>query len=152
MAWADVLTVYHAHLVAAGATLTPPITSVARGEPTALQNVAHIAYWWGGRRESSTGGNTLTRVNLEEALVTEIYIPGSVRLPSELPVVEDYLHAAVFAIHDRLWGDAHLGENSIAIGGLTETSTGWVVVSGITARTATFTCWVDLAEVHVIAN
>lgn len=153
MSWADVLTVYHAHLVTAGATLTPQITTVVRGEPSAVPLQATIAYWWGGRRESRTGGNTLTRVNLEEALVTEIYAPpDTVRLTNVNQTIEDYLYAAVFAVHAELWGDAHLGENAIAIAGLTETSTGWMERGNSLARMASFTTWVDLAEVHVIAN
>jgi hypothetical protein len=65
--------------------------------------------------------------------------------------VEDYLREVIFQIHDRLWADAHLDENAIGII-LSETATGWAVLGNITARTATFTCWVPMVDVHTISN
>lgn len=152
MTWAGVLTNYHAHLVTAGATLSPKITTVLRGQPSALTTVPIVAYWWGGRRESSTGGNTLTKVNVEEALVTMIYVPESVRLPNRAQTVEDYLRDAVNAFQNQLWADYDLGGACLGIADLDAVEAGWATVSNIEARIASFTTWVDLAEVHTIAT
>ena len=151
MSWSGVVSVYNAHLVTAGATLSPKITTVLRGQPTGLTTVPVISYWWGGRRESTTGGNTLTRVNLEEALVTMIYVPESVRLPNRAETIEDYLRGAVDAFQSELWGDVQLGGNAIGISELDAVESGWATVSGTEARMASWTVWVDLAEVHSIA-
>jgi uncharacterized membrane protein len=152
MAWEGAIDRYATILAAAGAACNPAISSISRGEPKAIAKIAHIGYWWGGRRTSSTGGNTLTRVNLEEAITTTIYIPETIRLPSAAGATEDYLRAVVFEIHNRVWADATLGGTCIGVRGLTETEAAWQTVSDLTARTATFICWVDLAEVHVIAT
>jgi hypothetical protein len=151
MTYADALTVYHAHLVAAGAAVSPAITTVVRGEPSALSTVPVIAYWWGGRRESVFGGNTLSSVQLDEAMVTTVYVPDGIRLPNRNQTVEDYLRDVIHQIHDRLWADAHLGENVIGLD-LSETVAAWAVLSNITARTASFTCWLPFVDVHAIAN
>jgi hypothetical protein len=151
MAWSDVQTTYHAHLVAAGLAVTPTITSIVRGEPSALTTVPVLAYWWGGRRETVFGGNTLSKVSTDEALVTTLYVPDGIRLPNRNQTVEDYMHDVIFQIHDRLWGDAHLGENAIAID-ISETTAAWALLSNITARTATFTCWAAMVDQHTIAN
>src|SRR3990167_4503993 len=129
MSWAGVVSVYNAHLVTAGATLSPKITTVLRGQPVGLTTVPVISYWWGGRRESTTGGNTLTRVNVEEALVTMIYVPESVRLPNRAETIEDYLRGAVDAFQSELWGDVQLGGNAIGISELDAVESGWVKVS-----------------------
>lgn len=155
MSWSGAVTAYHARLVAAGQLVTPKITNIARGEPKALAQVPVIAYWWGGRRESETGGNTFGKVNVQEGLVTGVYIPDSVRLKNRATQIEDYARAVVDAIWDQLWSGGgasswNLGGNAIGIE-LSTVEVGWVEVSKITARTAFFTTWVDLAEVHTIA-
>ena len=151
MSWSGALTAYHAHLTTGGAAVSPAITTIMRGQPTGLTTVPIISYYWGGRRESSTGGNTLTKVNVEEALVTTIYVPESVRLPNRATTIEDYLRDAVNACQDAIWGDVQLGGNSIGLSEISAVESGWASVSNVEARTASWTCWVDLAEVHSIA-
>lgn len=150
MSWEAALDVIDAHLLAAGATLTPKVTTVRDSEPDALSTVPVFAYWYAGDRESSTGGNTLTRTNLEEGVRIQVYVPSSIRLPTVAGTLERYLRAATRAVKAQLWGDASLDGNVIGID-LDGTETGWFEVSGILARTAGFTAWLDLAEVDVIA-
>lgn len=154
MSYAGAVTTYQARLVAAGQAVTPKITTVVRGEPKALAQVPVIAYWWGGRRESDTGGNTFGKVNVQEGLVTTIYVPDSVRLKNRASQIEDYLRSVVDAIWEQLWNSGpqawSLGGHAIGIE-LSTVAVGWADVSKITARTADFTTWVDLAEVHTIA-
>ncbi len=150
MSWDGALGALEADLVAAGATLTPKITTVREGEPDALSTVPVLAYWYAGDRESSTGGNTLTRTNIEEGVRIQVYVPGSIRLPNVTASTERYLRAAVRAVKAALWGDASMGGNTIGID-LDGTETGWFEVSAVLARTAGFTAWLDLAEVDVIA-
>jgi hypothetical protein len=154
MAWSDVQTTYHAHLVAAGLLVTPTITSIVRGEPSALTTVPVLAYWWGGRRPSMFGGATLSSASTDEALVTTLYVPDGIRLPNRNQTVEDYMREVIQQIHTRVLGDAHLGEFAIGIDidELLSVSAGWAVLSNTTARTATFTCWAAMVDQHTIAN
>lgn len=149
MSWDGALAALKADLVAAGASITPKITTIREGEPDALSTVGVIAYWYAGDRESSTGGNTLTRTNIEEGIRIQVYVPGSIRLPNVTASTERYLRAAVRAIKAQLWADASLDSNTIGID-LDGTETGWFEVSAVLARTAGFTAWLDLAEVDPI--
>lgn len=151
MAWQDTLDVIEAHLLAAGATLTPKVTNIRHGEPTALSSGKPVyAYWYAGDRESQTGGNTFTRTNLEEGIRIQLYAPGTIRLRNQTDTTEQFLRAGVRAIKARLWGDAALGGNTIGLD-LDGSETGWFEISGMLARTVGFTAWLDLAEVDVIA-
>ena len=152
MTWTGATTVYGQRLATAGLTVTPPVKSISYGEPKDLtSNVVHIAYWWGGRRESNTGGNSFAKVNVEEALTTTVYIPDGVRIPSAIGTIEEYLRAIVDACHSALWGGWSLSGNVIGIS-VDDVTAEWQVLSGITARTATWVTWLDLAWVHDIVQ
>ena len=149
MAWADLLAVVDTHLVAAGATLTPPVTGIRHGEPDAVTTPV-FAYWYGGDRESTTGGNTFGKTNIEEMLIIRGYFPGSLRVKSQDAALEELIRAAKAAIRLRLWADGQLGGNAIGID-LDPTLSGWSVVGGSIVRTFEFVLWCDLAEVDTIA-
>jgi hypothetical protein len=147
--WQETLDLIKAHLLAAGATLDPKLTDVRDHEPTDIRMTAPLAaYWYAGDRESETGGNTMTAVNIEEGIRIQVYWPDSVRM--EAGAVERYLRAAVRAIKARLWNDASLGGHTIGLD-LDGSETGWFEISGIVARSVGFTAWLDLAEVATIA-
>ena len=97
MSWAGVLSTIDAHLVTAGATLTPPVTAIRQGEPDAVTTPV-FAYWYIGDRESKTGGNTLARTNLEEGVLIRGYFPGSLRVKSQDAALEVLVQAAKAAI------------------------------------------------------
>lgn len=150
MSWDGVLSTFEAHLRSAGATLSPKATDIRHGEPKDFSTAKPvIAWWYAGDRESTTGGNTLTRTNIEEGLHVQVYLPGTVRLRNQTDDTERWLRAAVRAIKAALWGDASLGGNAIGLD-LDGSETGWFEVSAVLARTVGFTAWIDLPEVDVI--
>ncbi len=148
MSWAGVIAAIDAHLVAAGASLTPSVTAVRQGEPDAV-TVPVFAYWYAGDRESETGGNTFGVTNLEEAVAVRGYFPGTVRAKSQDATLEVLIQAAKAAIRSALWADALLGGNAIGID-ITPTQSGWTQVGDALARSFEFTVWVDLAGVDDI--
>lgn len=151
MSWDAALSAFEAHLRTAGDSLSPQATDVRHGEPKDFSSTKPvIAYWYAGDRESQTGGNTLTRTNLEEGVRVQLYVPDTIRLRNKTDVTEQYLRAGVRAIKAALWGDASLGGNAIGLD-LDGSETGWFEVSAVLARTVGFTAWIDLAEVDVIA-
>lgn len=144
MSWEAALDTLQAHLVAAGAAVTPRITDVRHGEPKDLRSAkAVLAYWYVGDRESQTGGNTLTKTNIEEGVRIQLYVPGSVRLRNQTDAAELYIRAVVREIKRRLWGDGDLGQADVIGLDIDGTETGWFEVSGVEARTAGFTVWID---------
>ena len=143
------LSTIDSHLVAAGLTLTPPVTAIRHGEPDAVTTPV-FAYWYAGDRESTTGGNTLGKTNLQEGIVIRGYFPGSLRVMSQDAVLEVLVQSAKAAIRNRLWGDGYLGGNCISLE-LENTVAGWSVVGNAVVRTFEFVLWVDLAEVDTIA-
>jgi hypothetical protein len=148
MTWAGALSAIDAHLVAAGATLTPPITAVRQGEPDAV-NTTTFAYWYGGDRPED-GANTLGQTTIEELVVIRGYFPGSIRTLSQDATVEVQLQAAKAAVRTRLWGDIDLGGHAIGLA-LDPTQTGWTVVGDALCRMFEISLWVDLGFVDTIS-
>lgn len=150
MSWSGVLSTVHTHLTTAGASLSPTITLIRRGEPfSSLER--QIAYWYDGDQESTTGGNTLTRVNIQERLTIRCYWPVLNRDAQWMSDIEVQVQAANRAIQSALWGDAHLGENAIGLD-IGNTQAGWQPVGEAWIRVLTIPVLVDLAETEVIAN
>jgi hypothetical protein len=156
MTWAGVLSTVSTHLTTAGATLSSPdtgtaVTNIQAGEPSGVTQPS-LHYWYDGDRESTTGGNTLTKVNMEELVRIGIFVPvGLNRSPAKDAVVETFMRNAKFAILDALWGDVQLGGNCIGIE-IPPVESGWTVVGDTLCRTVQILLWVDLAEVHTIAT
>ena len=148
MSWAGVIAAIDADLVTAGATLSPAISEIRQGEPDVV-NTPIIGYWYVGDRESETGGNSLTKTNIEEGVLVRIYRPGSVRATSLDDSLEVWVRGAVRACKAALWGDVYLGGNSIGLS-ITDTVAAWENVANVLCRTATFTVWVDQAFVDDI--
>lgn len=149
MSWSGALAALQADLVAAGATLSPAITIVRQGEPDSL-NADVIAYEYGGDRESGTGGNTLSKTNIEERVTVTVYLRGSVRATTIDGSLEVRLREANRAIKNALWGDWSLGGNSIGIS-IEPSETAWALIGEQLARTVAFDIYIDLAEVDDIA-
>ena len=153
MAWSDLLSVLNAHLVTAGATLTPAITYVRRGEPVSIP-VDTIAYWYDGDQESSTGGNTFTKVNVGERITITVYFRVGDHKDSYDANLDERIRAANRAIQARLWGDTHIGENCIGLA-IENTRTAWVQYDvgppERWAKTLTIPIAVDMAETESIS-
>jgi hypothetical protein len=148
VSWAGVITAIDANLVAAGATLTPIIDAIRQGEPDAV-DMPLIAYWYGGDRESQTGGNTFGKTNLEELVYVRIYFPGSIRADSLDSSLEVRIRNAKAAVLHALWGDASLGGNAIGLD-VQDTTSGWAAVGNALCRVVELAIWVDLAELDDI--
>lgn len=152
MSWDGALASIEAHLVAAGAAVTPKITDVRHGEPKDIRNPQGVlAYWYAGDRDSQTGGNTLTKTNIEEGVRIQLYVPGSIRLRGQTDTVEKYLRAVIREVKRRLWADGDLGQADIIGLDIEGTETGWFEISGVEARSAGFTVWIDLPFVDDIS-
>ena len=149
MSWDLAMVALNAHLVAAGATLSPKVTTIWDGEPNAV-NGPLFASWYAGDRESTSGGNSLSKTNIEEGVVVTIYWPTSVRFPSGAMALERWLRAAVRAVKHELWADTDLGGNAIGID-VGDASATWDIPGGALCRIARFTLWVDEAWVDDIA-
>jgi hypothetical protein len=147
MSWAGVLSTVDAHLVTAGATLTPAITVVRRGEPYSLGRQM-IAYWYAGDREHA---NTLTSTTIDEHLVIRCYWPVPNRDDVLAAALEVSVQQANRAIQARLWGDAHLGENVIGLD-IDPAEAGWEAWGEAWIRTLTVSLWCWMVDVETIAN
>src|SRR3989337_4419996 len=135
MSWAGIIAAIDADLTTAGATLDPAIVTIRRGEPDAV-NMPIIGYWYVGDRESLTGGNTFVKTNIEEGVLVRIYRPGSVRATSLDDSLEVWVRSAVRACKAALWGDTHLGGDSIGLD-ITDTVAAWEAIGNVLCRLAT---------------
>jgi heat shock protein HslJ len=143
--WGALMTAVDAHLVAAGATLTPPITKVRRGPAFSIPTDM-FAYWYDGRQPSRTGGNTFAKTNIEERLTVELYIRiGGETGDDYSAAVEDRMRAATSAVCNRLWGDWDLGGNAIGIS-IEATSTDRLQVTGGAIYVVTIPVYIDLGD------
>jgi len=150
MTWDGAMTTLAANLTTAGADVTPKVVKIVRGEPDALSTDL-IAYWMGpGTRQSSTGANTLTKVNIERGVTITAYLRGATRAETLSATLESRLIALEAAIFNRLWADADLGGNAIGIS-IDGTEYGWIDIAGQLARVVSLVVWIDLAEVSTIS-
>lgn len=151
MSWTGVLDTIGTHLTTAGATITPPITKVRRGEPFHV-GIKTLAYWYDGDQESETGGNTVGGVtNIQERVTIRGYWPVPTRDDPRADALEVELQAVNRAIQAALWGDAHLGENCIGLD-IGNTSAGWQQWGEAWARVLTIPLIVDMANVETISG
>lgn len=156
MSWIGVLDRLEALLTAAGASLDPPLTHVQRGRPLS-QPPIEIAYWYGGEAESATGGNTLTKTNVQDRIHIRCYWP--LTADGIAHDVEEQIFLANRAICGALWGDvdrttgAALNGNAIGVD-IEDITAGWENFgdrdSPVWSRTLDIPILVDLAEQDVI--
>jgi hypothetical protein len=150
VSWSGAIDALHADLAAAAADISPTVPIVRSGEPDAL--VADtIWYAATGRRESSTGGNTLGKVHIERGVEVTALLRGSVRAGSIDASLEARLIDLDAAMLTRLWSDCSLGGHAIGIS-VGDATYGWADVGGQLARTIVFIVWIDLAEVATIST
>jgi len=153
--WAGAVAALDTALTSAAATVNALDTSkepfdVHPGEPFAKLS-RQVRYWYDGDQESTSGGNTLTRENVEERITIRWYWPVINRDDAWLGAVETQMQAANRATHAALLGDAHLGEHAIALR-IDDTSTGWQAVGEAWLRTLDIPIRIDMAEVSTITN
>src|SRR3989304_1985174 len=70
------MTELDAKLVTVGAALTLPCALIRQGPP--IDSRHQLCYWYAGRRESTTGGDTLGKVNPMERVQIAYLLPVSV--------------------------------------------------------------------------
>lgn len=148
MSWSGAMAALETNLDLAAADAS--IAIVRHGEPDIL-NGDTLAYWAGpGSRVSHTGGNTLSKVNIERGATVRAYLFGTDRSAAVAEAWELRLVAIEEAIFTRLWADAGLGGHAIGID-IEGSEYGWIDVGTVKARTLELVVWIDLAEVASIA-
>jgi len=155
MSWAAALTALETNLTAAAAVVNAldpgkdPFVVHAGEALSALQR--SLRYWYDGDQESSTGGRTLTRNNVQEKVTVRWYWPVMNRDDKWISQLEVQLEAANRATQAALYGDSLLGDNAIGLEVL-ETSTGWQQVREAWVRVLTIPVLIDMAWTEVIAQ
>jgi hypothetical protein len=149
MSWTGARSAIDANLALAAADVTPAIPTVIDYEPDSLAQDT-LAHWPEGSRPSTTGGNTLIKVNIERAIRVTGYLLAAARTGSQNAEIEARLVALEEALFIRLWADAGCGGHAIGLS-IDETAYGWTDIGGQLARTITFLAWIDLPEVATIA-
>jgi hypothetical protein len=151
MSYADAIVHLQTDLETAAATLTPKM-HVTAGEPSAFDPAAVIAYWYTGDRESTSGGNTLDRTNVEEGILIRCYWPAT--SVAEKVALELAVQAAKAAIVHQLMGAASLGSNAIGLK-IDDADSVWMTFGDAenkaVVRTLSIQLWLDFADVDPIA-
>ena len=153
MSWAGAIAALDANLETACGVLNTaypnlePFTAKP-GEPfSALHR--QVRYWYEGDQEAR---NTLNAENVEEKVTIRWYWPVLNRDDSWISDLEVQIQAANRATHSALLGDAHLGENCIALR-IDDTSTGWQQVgTDAWLRVLTIPIRIEMVDVATIAN
>ena len=149
MSWTGARAAILANLVLAAADVTPAIPTVIDYEPDALTQDT-LAAWPVGTRPSTTGGNTLLKVNIERGVQVMGYLRATARTGSQSAELETRLVALEEALFIRLWADAGCGGHAIGLA-IESSDYGWGDVGKQLARTVSIVAWIDLAEVATIA-
>ena len=154
MSWSAALTALETALTTAATTVNALDTAkepfVCRpGEPFGGLS-RQLRYWYEGDQES-IGGNTLTKENVEEKVTIRWYWPILNRDDRWTSDLEVQLQAANRATQSALLGDAHLGENCIALR-IDDTSTGWQQVGEAWIRVLSIPIRIEMVDVATIAN
>lgn len=142
------ITVLASHLTTAGAAVTPAVTRIRRGEPVTAPNTPMLAYYYDGERESTTGGNTFGKVNIEVLVRIGGLFPMSSDDDAVSSALDKWTYSMVRAITSRLYGDASLGGNCIGIEIDTPELVWWQ--PGGQIRGFELPVWIDLAEIEDI--
>jgi hypothetical protein len=149
MSWTGAVAAIKTHLTTQGAALTNPIGIVRETEPLSIP-ARMIAFWYSGDRQSATGGNTLTKTNIEEQFTIRAYWPVADNSETLAAARDAEVHALLRLISAALWGDVELGGQAIGLS-VEPAEVGWLDVDGANVRTLTVPVWVDLAEVDTIS-
>lgn len=152
MSWSGVLSTIDTHLATAAATVNALDTTkdqfqVRRGEPAQILS-RQVAYWYEGDEEAR---NTLSAANVEERITIRWYWPVLNRDAAWASYVESQMQAANRATQTALYGDAHLGENCIALR-IDRTSAGWQQVGEAWVRVLSIPVRIEMVDVATIAN
>ena len=150
MSVAAALTVLDAHLVTAGATITPAITDVAKGERANLHR--RIDYWLSGlgAPERMAGAHaTLSDWMVGLGVTVRVYIPVTDRSETYAANIETDLYTVAFNIASRVMGDFTLGGNCTAMT-VDDIEFGWLSATGW-LRVATIPLTLDFVDQIAIA-
>jgi hypothetical protein len=149
MTYTAAIAVLETHLDTVGAGLTRPILDVRQGEPP---NVPAPLLWYAyqGDRESTTGGNTLGKTNIEELVEVGACWPITDPSRSDRSPLEALVHEAKAAIKAALWGDVTLGGTCIGLD-VGEATAEYAVIDNALVRTLRIPVAIDLAFVDDIA-
>lgn len=155
MTWAGVLTALDTDLAAAAAVVNALDTSkdpfsVLRGEPAGIL-ARRVAYWYEGDQESSTGGRSFGKNNVEEKVTIRWYWPVLNRDAQFSSYVEGQMQAANRATASALLGDSQLGGNAIGLA-IDTTSAGWQQVGEAWVRVLSIPIRIDMAWTEDIAQ
>jgi hypothetical protein len=143
------MAVLKTNLTTASTDVTPTVPKVREGEPDELTQDT-IAFWASGMRQSRTGGNTLTKVNIERGVEIMWYLRGAIRAGQIDSDLERRLIAVEEAILTRVLGDFELGGNAIGVF-IDDSEYGWVTLGSQVARTGRTTAWIDLPEIATLS-
>lgn len=148
MSFSGAITTIESHLTAAGAAVSPAITTISAGEPAAV-TVPTLAWWYLGWRPWEQ--NTLAKTQVQEGIAIRAYFPGSIRVSASGSLnstLESRLQAIGAALRTRVWGDVDLGTNATGIGISVEglPLAGWTQVGSSLCRITGFDLWFDVAE------
>lgn len=116
MSVADALTVLEAHLVTAGATISPAITDVARGSRANLDR--RIDYWlesMGGPERMAGAHATLSDWMIGLHVRVQVYLPIRDISKTYAKNMEVDIYTVAFNIASRVMGDFTLGGNCTAM-------------------------------------
>lgn len=152
MSVAAALTVLDAHLVTAGATITPAITDVAKGLRENLHR--RIDYWFEtiGAPERMAGSHaTLSDWMVGLAVTVRVYLPVPDRSETYAANVETDLYTVAFNVAVRVMGDFTLGGNCTAMT-VNDIPFGWISApGGGWLRVATIPLVLDFVDQIAIA-
>ena len=150
MSVAGLFTAIEAHLTAAGAAQTPPITQVLSGEPDALSNYPVLAYWYIGNRPWVA--NTLSQTQRELGVHVIAYFPGTIRSLATSRTLELQVASIALALEAEFMADVTMGGNATGQGlEITDPTPGWAMVGPVLARVVDFDIWFQLSNVAPIS-
>lgn len=147
----DVFDAVESVITSAGASVSPAITQIVCGEPTALSNYNLVAYWFLGERPWES--DTFSRTQRELGFRITLYLPGTIRSKGTNKIVEEQLAAfgralyGGFANHVALGGKATGG--GVHLPDCNPTAT-WLTVADVLCRGLTADLWVYMAALDTI--
>lgn len=155
MSWSGVLTALDANLTTAAGVVNAldagkePFT-VRRGEPASILS-RQVAYWYEGDQESTTGGRTLGKNNVQERVTIRWYWPVLNRDSAFASYIEGQMQSANRATQAALLGDSLLGGNAIGVD-IQQTTAGWQQVNEAWVRVLSIPVHIDMAWTEDIAQ
>ena len=155
MSWSGVLTTIDTHLATAAGVVNALDTGkepfdAMRGYPKSLIR-RQVTFWYEGDQESTTGGKTFGKNNIQERIHIRWYFPILSREEAFVSGVEVQIQAANRATQAALLGDSLLGGNCIGLE-IQNTTTGFVNVNEAWVQVLDIPVLIDMAWTEDIAQ